>query len=50
LLVIGLSALFGLAESGAIDIGKGILQKTMFSAGLFWIASIISFSIIRGGG
>lgn len=36
-LVIGLSALFGLAENGTVDIGKGLVQKMMFVAGLSWI-------------
>ena len=36
-LVIGLSALFGLAENGTVDIGKGLVQKMMFLAGLSWI-------------
>jgi len=45
LLVIGLSALFGLSENGAIAVGKGILQRTMYFFGLTWI--LINYNYFR---
>ena len=35
--VIGMAALFGLAENGAIDIGKGIVQRFLYLSGFFWL-------------
>ena len=35
--IIGMAALFGLAENGAIDIGKGIVQRFLYLSGFFWL-------------
>ncbi|HLF75145.1 MAG TPA: DUF998 domain-containing protein [Anaerolineales bacterium] len=35
--VIGFSALFGLAENGAIDIGRGIIQRLLYLSGFAWL-------------
>lgn len=37
ILVMGLSALFGLAENGGIAVGKGLIQKAMYVCGLAWM-------------
>jgi hypothetical membrane protein len=37
LLVIGFSALFGMAENGGVDIGKGIFQRLLYLSGLAWL-------------
>jgi hypothetical membrane protein len=47
--VIGMSALFGLAESGNIPMGKGLVQKTMYIGGLGWIALNYCNLRLRGG-
>lgn len=36
-LVIGISALFGLAENHILEIGKGIVQRALYLAGLAWL-------------
>lgn len=45
LLVVGLSALFGLSENGIIPLGKGIIQRTMYFFGLTWI--LINYNFFR---
>lgn len=45
LLVVGFSALFGLAESGAIPIGKGLVQRSMYLFGLTWI--LVNYNYFR---
>ena len=45
LLVVGLSALFGLSEKGIIPLGKGILQRIMYFFGLTWI--LINYNYFR---
>ena len=35
--VVGISALFGLAENGAIEIGIGIVQRLIYVSGFAWI-------------
>lgn len=37
LLVIGLSGAFGLAESGYISIGEGIIQRVLWLTGFIWV-------------
>lgn len=37
LLVVGFSALFGMADDGALNIGKGILQRLLYLSGLAWL-------------
>ena len=37
ILVIGISALFGLAENHILEIGKGIVQRALYLAGLAWL-------------
>jgi hypothetical membrane protein len=44
-LVVGLSALFGLSERGSVAIGKGIIQRTMYLFGLTWI--LINYNYLR---
>ncbi len=36
-LVMGISALFGLAENHVLEIGKGIFQRALYLAGLTWL-------------
>lgn len=36
-LVMGISALFGLAENHIVEIGKGIVQRALYLAGLAWL-------------
>ena len=36
-LVMGISALFGLAENHMLEIGKGIVQRALYLAGLAWL-------------
>lgn len=45
LFVIGLSALFGLAEGGAVSVGKGLVQKVMYAGGLTWI--VVNYAYFR---
>lgn len=35
--VVGFSALFGMAENGSMDIGKGIFQRLLYLSGLAWL-------------
>jgi hypothetical membrane protein len=35
--VIGFSALFGLAENGAIDVGRGVIQRLLYLSGFAWL-------------
>ena len=37
ILVMGISALFGLAENHVLEIGKGIVQRSLYLAGLMWL-------------
>ncbi len=37
LLVVGLSALFGLADAGSIAIGKGLVQRLLWLSGFGWL-------------
>jgi hypothetical membrane protein len=37
LLVVGFSALFGMAENGGMMIGKGIFQRLLYLSGLAWL-------------
>lgn len=36
-LVMGISALFGLAENHVLEIGKGVVQRALYLAGLAWL-------------
>lgn len=36
-LVMGISALFGLAENHIVEIGKGVVQRALYLAGLAWL-------------
>jgi uncharacterized membrane protein len=44
-LVMGLSFCFGLADTGRISVGPGLLQKIMWVFGLGWI--LLNYSILR---
>jgi hypothetical membrane protein len=37
LLVVGFSALFGMAENNILALGKGIVQRTLYLSGLAWL-------------
>jgi len=43
--VVGLSALFGLAEDGTVAIGKGLVQRSMYVFGLSWI--VVNYNFYR---
>ncbi|MFZ5881585.1 MAG: DUF998 domain-containing protein [Chloroflexota bacterium] len=37
ILIMGISALFGLAENHALELGKGIVQRALYLVGLAWL-------------
>jgi hypothetical membrane protein len=37
ILIMGISALFGLAENHVLDLGKGIVQRALYLVGLAWL-------------
>jgi hypothetical membrane protein len=37
LLVVGISALFGMAENNILALGKGVVQRTLYLSGLAWL-------------
>ena len=47
-LVMGISALFGLAENHILEIGKGIVQRALYLSGLAWLV-YEEQKILRGG-
>lgn len=45
IVVMGLSLLFGLAESGSVAIGRGLVQRVLWLVGMSWLAAWPRFNV-----